>query len=114
IQGYLTKSEELAFMQILFSSSATIRKGNLGLSRKEVEKLLDIGNDDDAFQSILKRVNGAVSRYFKVIYDQRRNQVVALMRVPAKQARNVLSKECWAILMLILYHQEVLQPEYTL
>lgn len=114
IQGYLTKSEELVFMQILFSSSATIRKGNFGLSRKEVEKLLDIGNDDDAFQSFLKRVNGAVSRYFKVIYDQRRNQVVALMRVPAKQARNVLSKESLAILMFIFYHQEVLQHEYTL
>ncbi|GAB2566187.1 hypothetical protein [Gracilibacillus alcaliphilus] len=114
VQGYLAKGEELAFMQILFSSSATIRRGNFGLSRKEVEKLLDITGDDEAFDSFLKRVNAAVSRYFQVIYDERRNQVVALMRVPAKQARNVLSKESLAILMFIFYHQEVLQNEYTL
>lgn len=114
IQGFLTKKEELVFMQILFSSSATIRMGNFGLSRKEVEKLLDITNDEEAFTSFIKRVNQGVSRYFKVIYDERRNQVVALMRVPAKQARNVLNKESLAILMFIFYHQEVLQNEYTL
>ncbi|HEO8419741.1 TPA: hypothetical protein VBX77_001713 [Yersinia enterocolitica] len=113
LQGFLTKEEELTFMQILFSSSATIRQGNFGLSRKEVEKLLG-GNDEEAFFSFLKRVNQAVSRYFKVVYDERRNQVVVLMRVPAKQARNVLNKESLAILMFIFYHQEVLQNEYTL
>lgn len=114
VKGYLTNQEELIFMQILFSSSATIRRGNFGLSRKEVERLLEIGDNEHAFQSFLKRVNGAVSRYMKVIYDEQRNQVVALMRVPAKQARNVLSKESLAILMFIFYHQEVLQNEYTL
>ncbi|MBZ9533274.1 hypothetical protein KGR20_03255 [Cytobacillus oceanisediminis] len=113
LQGFLTKEEELTFMQILFSSSATIRQGNFGLSRKEVEKLLG-ANDEEAFFSFLKRVNQAVSRYFKVVYDERRNQVVVLMRVPAKQARNVLNKESLAILMFIFYHQEVLQNEYTL
>ena len=113
IQGFLTKEEELTFMQILFSSSATIRMGNFGLSRKEVERLLGI-NEENAFFSFLKRVNQAVSRYFQVIYDERRNQVVALMRVPAKQARNVLNKESLTILMFIFYHQEVLQNEYTL
>lgn len=113
LQGFLTKEEELTFMQILFSSSATIRMGNFGLSRKEVEKLLG-ANSNEAFYSFLKRVNQAVSRYFQVIYDERRNQVVALMRVPAKQARNVLNKESLAILMFIFYHQEVLQNEFTL
>jgi len=113
IQGFLTKEEELTFMQILFSSSATIRMGNFGLSRKEVEKLLGV-NGEEAFFSFLKRVNQAVSRYFKVIYDERRNLVVAVMRVPAKQARNVLNKESLAVLMFIFYHQEVLQNEYTL
>ncbi|MFC5629119.1 hypothetical protein ACFPTR_09610 [Aliibacillus thermotolerans] len=113
LQGFLSKEEELAFMQILFSSSATIRAANFGLSRKEVEKILGI-NNDEAFFSFLKRLNQAISRYFKVIYDERRDQVVALMRVSAKQARNVLSKESLAILMFIFYHQEVLQNEYTL
>lgn len=113
IQGFLSKEEELTFMQILFSSSATIRMGNFGLSRKEVEKLLAVNNEEEFF-SFLKRVNQAVSRYFKVVYDERRNQVVALMRVPAKQARNVLNKESLALLMFIFYHQEVLQNEYTL
>ena len=51
--------------------------------------------------SFLKRVNQAVSRYMKVIYDERRNQVVALMRVPAKQAKTLLNKESLAILMFI-------------
>ncbi|MCT2534754.1 hypothetical protein NC661_04560 [Aquibacillus koreensis] len=113
IQGVLSKEEELAFMQILFSSSATIRSGNFGLSRKEVEKIIG-ESENQAFFSFLKRVNQAVSRYFKVIYDERRNQVVALMRVPAKQAKTLLNKESLAILMFIFYHQEVLQNEYTL
>lgn len=114
LQGYLTKEEELAFMQILFSSSATIRSGNFGLSRKEVEKIIGISNDDEAFSSFLKRLNQAVSRYFKVIYDEKRNQVVALMRVPSRQAKTLLNKESLAILMFIFYHQEVLENEYTL
>lgn len=113
LQGFLTREEELAFMQILFSSSATIRAGNFGLSRKKVEKILGT-NNDEAFFSFLKRLNQVISRYFKVIYDERRDQVVALMRVSAKQARNVLNKESLAILMFIFYHQEVLQNEYTL
>lgn len=49
IKGFLTTEEELAFMQILFSSSATIRSGNFGLSRKEVEKIIGITDDDQAF-----------------------------------------------------------------
>ncbi|AME05959.1 hypothetical protein NNG64_12945 [Bacillus siamensis] len=114
IKGFLTTEEELAFMQILFSSSATIRSGNFGLSRKEVEKIIGITDDDQAFFSFLKRVNQAVSRYMKVIYDERRNQVVVLMRVPAKQAKTLLNKQSLAILMFIFYHQEVLQNEYTL
>lgn len=113
LQGFLTREEELAFMQILFSSSATIRAGNFGLSRKKVEKILGT-NNDEAFFSFLKRLKQVISRYFKVIYDERRDQVVALMRVSAKQARNVLNKESLAILMFIFYHQEVLQNEYTL
>lgn len=113
LQGFLTKQEELVFMQILFSSSATIRQGNFGLSRKEVERLLDITRDDEIFNSFIKRVNQAVSRYFKLVYDERRDQVVALMRIPAKQARNVLSSEALSILMFIFYHQEVLQNEFT-
>ncbi|QDX95882.1 hypothetical protein EEL32_15985 [Brevibacillus laterosporus] len=114
LQGVLTKEEESAFIQILFSSSATIRNANFGLSRKEVEKIIGIANDEQAFFSFLQRVNQAISRYFKVIYDERRNQVVVMMRVPAKQAKTVLSKESLAILMFIFYHQEVLQNEYTL
>lgn len=114
LQGVLTKEEESAFIQILFSSSATIRNANFGLSRKEVEKIIGITNDEQAFFSFLQRVNQAISRYFKVIFDERRNQVVVMMRVPAKQAKTVLSKESLAILMFIFYHQEVLQNEYTL
>ena len=88
--------------------------GNFGLSRKEVEKLIGKTNDEEAFFSFMKRVNQAISRYFKLVYDARRNQVAVLMRVPSKQAKNVLSKESLAILMFIFYHQEVLQNEYTL
>lgn len=33
LKGMLTEEEELTFMNILFSSSATIRAGNFGLSR---------------------------------------------------------------------------------
>ncbi|MUV37852.1 hypothetical protein JNUCC1_01658 [Lentibacillus sp. JNUCC-1] len=114
VQGFLTKEEELAFMHILFSSSATIRSGNFGLSKKEVEKLLDVHNDEAAFDSFIKRLNQVLSRYFQVVYDERRDQVAALMRVPARQARNVLNKESLSLLMFIFYHQEVLQNAYTL
>jgi hypothetical protein len=114
LKGILTEEEELTFMNILFSSSATIRSGNFGLSRKEVEKQLQIQGNDEKFFSFLTRVNQAVSRYFKVIYDERRDQVIALMRVPARAARNTLTKESLAILLYMFYQQEVLQHEFTL
>lgn len=71
IQSYLTENEELAFMHILYSSSATIRAGNFGLSRNEVEKLLNISEDDDQFYSFINRVNQGLSRYYKLIYDKK-------------------------------------------
>ncbi|MBT2291828.1 hypothetical protein J7E73_22405 [Paenibacillus albidus] len=114
IKGMLTEVEEIVFMNLLFSSSATIRAGNFGLSRREVEKQLKISDEEDKFDSFLKRVNQAVSRYFKVIYDVKRDQVIVMMRVPAKSARSTLSKESLAILLFMFYQQEVLQHEYTL
>ncbi|WCK56723.1 hypothetical protein PP175_04100 [Aneurinibacillus sp. Ricciae_BoGa-3] len=114
LKGILSEEEELAFMHILFSSSASIRSGNFGLSRKEVEKQLHIQGNNDKFDSFLARVNQAVSRYFQVIYDQRRDQVVALMRVPARAARSTLTKESLSILLYMFYQQEVLQHEFTL
>ncbi|MGG1662736.1 hypothetical protein [Brevibacillus sp. NRS-1366] len=114
LKGILTEVEEVAFMNILFSSSASIRSGNFGLSRKEVEKQLQIQGDDEKFTSFITRVNQAVSRYFRVIYDERRDQVVALMRVSARAARNTLTKESLAILLYMFYQQEVLQHEFTL
>lgn len=114
LKGVLTEDEELAFMNILFSSSASIRSENFGLSRKEVEKLLRIQGDDDKFDSFLKRVNQAISRYMKVIYDARRDQVIVMLRVPARAARNTLSPESLAILLYMFYQQEVLQHEFTL
>ena len=114
IKGMLTEVEEIVFMNLLFSSSASIRAGNFGLSRREVEKQLKISDDDEKFDSFLMRVNQAVSRYFKVIYDEKKDQVVVLMRVPAKAARSRLSKESLAILLFIFYQQEVLQHEFTL
>lgn len=114
IRGILTQEEELTFMNILFSSSASIRSGNFGLSRKEVEKQLGISGDDDRFISFITRVNQAISRYFQLIYDEKRDQVVALMRVSAQSARNTLSKESLAILLYMFYQQEVLQHEFTL
>jgi hypothetical protein len=114
IRGILTQEEELTFMNILFSSSATIRSGNFGLSRKEVEKQLGISGDDDRFFSFMTRVNQAISRYFQLIYDDKRDQVIVLMRVPAHAARNTLSKESLAILLYMFYQQEVLQHEFTL
>lgn len=114
IRGILTQEEELAFMNILFSSSASIRSGNFGLSRKEVEKQLGISGDDVRFFSFMTRVNQAISRYFQLIYDKKRDQVVALMRVTAHSARNTLSKESLAILLYMFYQQEVLRHEFTL
>lgn len=114
LKGMLTEAEELAFMNILFSSSASIRSGNFGLSRKEVEKLLHIQGEDEKFFSFLIRVNQAVSRYMKVIFDDRRDQVIVMMRVPARAARNTLTKESLSILLYMFYQQEVLQHEFTL
>lgn len=114
IRGILTQEEELTFMNILFSSSASIRSGNFGLSRKEVEKQLGISGDDEQFTSFMTRVNQAVTRYFQLIYDEKRDQVVVLMRVSAQSARNTLSRESLAILLYMFYQQEVLQHEFTL
>lgn len=114
LQGVLSKKEEEAFMNLLFSSSATIRAGNFGLSRKEVEKQLEVSSDGEEFFSFIKRVNQAVSRYFKVIFDEEKDQVVVLMHVTARNARNVLNKESLAVLMYMFYHQEVLKQQFTL
>ncbi|MNB98072.1 hypothetical protein D3C75_453150 [compost metagenome] len=114
LKGILSEREEMTFMNILFSSSATIRAGNFGLSRKEVEKQLHISEQDDRFFSFIQRVNQAVSRYFQIVYDERRDQVVVMMRVPARTARSTLSKESLAILLFMFYQQEVLQHEFTL
>lgn len=114
LKGILTGEEEITFMNILFSSSASIRSGNFGLSRKDIEKQLQIQGNTEKFNSFLTRVNQAVSRYFRVIYDERRDQIVVLMRVPARSARNTLTKESLAILLYMFYQQEVLQHEFTL
>ncbi|WP_445683452.1 hypothetical protein [Sporosarcina sp. FSL K6-6792] len=114
LKGVLSQEEELAFTTILFSSSATVRSNNFGLSRKEVEKLLNIQENDQQFHSFLQRLNQAISRYFQVIYDERRDQVIAMMRVPSRAARNTLPSESLAILLFMFYQQEVLQHEFTL
>jgi hypothetical protein len=114
IKGILTEDEEILFMNLLFSSTATIRAGNFGLSRREVEKQLKISGDDEKFDSFLKRVNQAVSRYFRVIFDEKKDQVIVMMRVSSKAARSTLSKESLAILLFMFYQQEVLEHEYTL
>jgi hypothetical protein len=114
LRGILTLEEERVFMNILFSSSASIRSGNFGLPRKEVEKQLHIQGNEEKFFSYITRVNQAISRYIKLVYDERRDQVVALMRVTAQAARSTLSKESLAILLYMFYQQEVLQHEFTL
>lgn len=114
LKGYLTTEEELAFMQLLFSSSASIKGANYGLSRKDVEKLLNISNDEDAFHSFINRLNGALSRYFQIIYDERRDRVIVMMRVTSKNAKSTLSSEALAIMLYLFYHQEVLGHEFTL
>lgn len=114
LRAYLSVEEELAFMQLLFSSSASIRGGNYGLKRKEVEKILNIKNDDEAFSSFIQRTNEALSRYFQVIYDEKRDRIIAMMRVSPKDAKSTLSKEALAILLYMFYEQEVLNHEFTL
>lgn len=114
LKSVLTNREEQAFMSILFSSSATIRSSNFGLPRKEVEKLLDTSGDDEYFASFLARVNQAVGRYYRLIYDEDRDQVIAMLRVPARSARDTLSSEALAVLLFMFYQQEVLKHEYTL
>src|SRR5699024_2236983 len=93
LRTVLSTREEQAFMSILFSSSATIRANNFGLPKKEVEKLLGSSNEEDYFHSFIDRVNQAVGRYYRLIYDENRDQVVVLLRVPANAARHTLSEE---------------------
>lgn len=115
LQSYLTEKEEMAFMHLLYSSSATIRAGNFGLSRKDVAKILEISpDDDDGFYSFINRVNQGLSRYYKVIYDKKRDQVIVMLRATARMAKSTLSSEAMAILLLMFYQQEVLQHEFTL
>ena len=114
LSSYLTEEEELAFMNILYSSSAVIRAGNFGLRRKDVEDILGIKNDDEKFYSFINRVNQGLSRYYRLIYDGERDQVVAMLRVTAKKAKETLSQEALAILLLMFYQQEVIQHPFTL
>ncbi|HLR14999.1 MAG TPA: hypothetical protein VK144_04190 [Bacillota bacterium] len=114
LRTVLSTREEQAFMSILFSSSATIRANNFGLPKKEVEKLLGSSNEEDYFHSFIDRVNQAVGRYYRLIYDENRDQVVVLLRVPANAARHTLSEEALAVLLFVFYQQEVLGHEYTL
>lgn len=114
LRSVLTTREEQTFMSILFSSSATIRTNNFGLSRKEAEKLLGVTRNDPYFYSFLSRVNQAVGRYYRLIYDEQRDQVVVMIRVPAHSARQTLSEESLAALLFMFYQQEVLKHEYTL
>lgn len=114
LPSVLSKEEELAFMNILYSSSARVQRDNFGLSKKELEKQLGIEKDDEKFYSFIARVNQAVGRYFQLIYDDTRDQVIVMMRTTARRAKGVLSKEAMAILMYIFYDQEVLQHSYTL
>lgn len=114
LRSVLTTREEQAFMSILFSSSATIRASNFGLPRKEVEKLLGVSRDEQYFHSFISRVNQAVGRYYRLIYDEGRDQVIVMLRVPARSARHTLSSEALAVLLFMFYQQEVLKHEYTL
>lgn len=114
LRSVLSNREEQAFMSILFSSSATIRASNFGLSRKEVEKLLGVSREDEYFESFLSRVNQAVGRYYRLIYDEQRDQVIVMLRVPSHAARHTLSPEALAVLLFMFYQQEVLKHEYTL
>ena len=66
LKALLSTEEELVFMQLLFSSSSAIKGQNYGLKRKEVEKMLNIKNDETAFYSFINRLNQAIARYFKI------------------------------------------------
>ncbi|MCM3341217.1 hypothetical protein M3650_21930 [Paenibacillus sp. MER TA 81-3] len=115
LTAVLSPDEEHAFMQIMFSSSATVRNDNFGLPRREVMRLLQLKPEEiDAFHQFIDRVNQSVARYFQLVYDERRDQTILLMRVPARQAKDMLSAESLALLMFIFYHQDVLQNEFTL
>ncbi|MFM9331574.1 hypothetical protein [Paenibacillus mesotrionivorans] len=115
LTAVLSPDEEYAFVQIMFSSSAAVRSDSFGLSRREVMKILKLKQEDEqGLISFLKRVNQAVSRYFRIVYDERRDRVIVLIHVPARQARELLSSESLALLMFIFYHQEVLQNDFTL
>src|SRR5699024_7231111 len=114
LRSVLSSREEQTFMSILFSSSATIRANNFGLSRKDVEKLLGVSNDEEYLTSFIARVNQAVGRYYRLIFDEKRDQIVVMLRVPANAARHTLSEEALAVLLFIFYQQEVLGHAYTL
>lgn len=115
LTAVLSPDEEYAFVQIMFSSSAAVRSDTFGLSRREVMKILKLSPDDgQGFVSFLKRVNQAVSRYYRLVYDERRDRAVVLIHVPARQARELLPSESLALLMFIFYHQEVLRNDFTL
>ncbi|WP_019422251.1 hypothetical protein [Paenibacillus sp. OSY-SE] len=115
LTAVLSPDEEHAFMQIMFSSSATVRNDNFGLPRREVMRLLQLKPEEiDAFHQFIDRVNQSMARYFQLVYDERRDQTILLMRVPARQAKDMLSAESLALLMFIFYHQDVLQNEFTL
>lgn len=114
LRSVLTSREEQTFMSILFSSSASIRSTNFGLSRKEVEKLLGVSRNEPYFESFLSRVNQAVGRYYQLIYDEKRDQVIVMLRVPASSARETLSDEALAVLLFMFYQQTVLGHDYTL
>lgn len=113
LRGILTEQEEATFMNIMFSSSATIRSGNFGISRGEVEKQLTMKAGGEEFTSFLRRINRVVGRYFQVIYDEKRDRVVVLMRVSGGAAKNTLTKESLALLLFIFYEQEVLGQACT-
>ena len=114
LKAFLSTEVDLFFMHLVFCSSSSIKGQNYGLKRKEVEKLLNIKNDEQAFYSYINRLNQAIARYFKVIYDEKRDQLIVMMRVPAKQAKSTLNKEALVILLYMFYQQEVLNHEYTL
>lgn len=114
LPSFLSKEEELTFMNILYSSSARVQRDNFGLSKKEVEKQLGIEKEDEKFYSFIARVNQAVGRYFQLIYDDTKDQVIVMMKTTARRAKGVLGKEAMAILMYVFYDQEVLQHPYTL
>ncbi len=100
-------------MRLLYSSSSTTLRQNYGLKRNEIEKILKI-KGDDAFLSFMERVNLVTGRYFQVVYDDKRDRAVVLMRVPAREAKTTLNKESLAILLYMFYQQEVLNHEFTL